>query len=95
MQTLTQILAAHPILSSIYIVCGVFFWSFCMFRLHQYIQYGGLDYSSGLYANMTAAQQRIEYNKYKLKTWFFGIIILTLFAIIWPIAIFFRQKKKK
>lgn len=86
MQKLNQIFAAHPTLSTIYIVVGVGFWFFCMFRLHRYIQLTGLDYSSGLYQSMTAKQQRIEWNKYKLKTWLAGIILMSIFSIVWPIT---------
>lgn len=87
MKFINQIFAAYPTLSTMYIVVWVGYWFFCVFRLHRYIQLSGLNYASGLYAHMTAAQQRVEYNKHKLKGWLKGTLVISIMAAVWPIPI--------
>lgn len=86
----------HPTLCTIYVVVVVISYLWFVILLGRYIKYSGLDYKSGLYAHMTAQQQRWEWRKKKISLWIGGVLIaLPLMAIFWPLSIIYAIRSKK
>jgi len=95
MQYLEITYTAHPIITLIYLAGMILFYCMFIYALSDYIKYSGLNYKSGLYANMTAKQQRWEWRKKKAGLWIGGgLIALPVMAIIWPITVVVAILKK-
>lgn len=96
MKYLENIYAAHPIITLIYLAGMIIFYCMFLYALADYIKYSGLDYKKGLYAHMTAQQQRWEWRKKKISLWIGGgLIALPVMAILWPLTIIYSIVSKK